>query len=234
MIYDNGTNVGIGIEAQTDAKLYVQGALNIPAARFLRQASFGTVVEIGRQGYSAGASFGYPDDNVLSINTNGSERMRITSGGSVLINNTSAIGIGTLEITYNGQIKSGIDLKTTYSDGYYLRFLNSSGTSIGSITGNGTVTAYNVTSDYRLKQDFKSFNGLDLVSKIKVYDYEWKSDNSRMNGVIAHELQEVVPYAVTGEKDAEEMQQVDYSKLVPILVQAIQELQEKINKLENK
>jgi hypothetical protein len=55
-----------------------------------------------------------------------------------------------------------------------------------------------------------------------------------MNGVIAHELQEVVPYAVTGEKDAEQMQSVDYSKLVPILVKAIQELQDKINKLENK
>jgi len=77
-------------------------------------------------------------------------------------------------------------------------------------------------------------NGLDLVSKIKVYDYEWKADNSRMNGVIAHELQEVVPYAVTGEKDAEEMQQVDYSKLVPILVQAIQELKAEIEILKTK
>jgi hypothetical protein len=108
-----------------------------------------------------------------------------------------------------------------------VRFYNG-GTTVGTISTTGSLTSYNITSDYRLKQDFKPFNGLDLVSKIKVYDYEWKSDNSRMNGVIAHELQEVVPYAVTGEKDAEQMQSVDYSKLVPILVQAIQELKAEI------
>jgi hypothetical protein len=55
-----------------------------------------------------------------------------------------------------------------------------------------------------------------------------------MDGVIAHELQEVLPYAVTGEKDAKEMQSVDYSKLVPVLVKAIQELSEKVKQLENK
>ena len=55
-----------------------------------------------------------------------------------------------------------------------------------------------------------------------------------MYGVIAHELQEVVPYAVNGEKDAEQMQQVDYSKLVPILVNAIKELKSEIEILKNK
>ena len=55
-----------------------------------------------------------------------------------------------------------------------------------------------------------------------------------MYGVLAHELQEVIPYAVTGEKDGERMQGVDYSKIVPVLVKAIQELNEKIKQLENK
>ena len=75
---------------------------------------------------------------------------------------------------------------------------------------------------------------VDLVSAIKTYDYEWKLNNSRMYGVLAHELAEVIPYAVNGEKDAKEMQQVDYSKLVPILVKAIQELEARIKQLENK
>jgi hypothetical protein len=82
-IFDDGTNVGIGITAQTDAKLYVQGALNIPVARFLRQASYGTIIELGRQGVSIGASIGYPADNVFSINTNGSERVRIDASGNL-------------------------------------------------------------------------------------------------------------------------------------------------------
>jgi hypothetical protein len=172
-----------------------------------------------------------------------SEYMRITSGGDVLVNSTSNTLGGKLASTLNdngytisalkqGTFGAAILARVDNTNSDFCRFwYSSSNTQVGSINTNGTTTSYNVTSDYRLKQDFKPFNGLDLVSKIKVYDYEWKADNSRMNGVIAHELQEVVPYAVTGEKDAEQMQQVDYSKLVPILVQAIQEQQQQIEEL---
>ena len=51
---------------------------------------------------------------------------------------------------------------------------------------------------------------------------------------MAHELQEVVPNAVSGEKDAEEMQGVDYSKIVPLLIKSIQELEARVKTLENK
>jgi hypothetical protein len=102
---------------------------------------------------------------------------------------------------------------------------------VGSIFTDGSSTSYNTSSDYRLKQDLKDYNGIDLISKIKTYDYEWKSDNTRSFGVLAHELQEIIPYAVTGEKDAKEMQSVDYSKLVPVLVKAIQEQQAQIEEL---
>jgi hypothetical protein len=96
-----------------------------------------------------------------------------------------------------------------------------------------TSVSYNTSSDYRLKQDLKDFKGLDLISAIKTYDYEWKADNKRAYGVLAHELQEVLPQAVFGEKDGKEMQGVDYSKIVPILVKAIQELTQKVNTLNN-
>ena len=82
-----------------------------------------------------------------------------------------------------------------------------------------------------LKEDLKDFAGLDMVSKIPVYDFKWKSDESRSYGVMAHELQEVLPNAVSGEKDAEEMQSVDYSKIVPLLVKSIQELKAEVDKL---
>jgi hypothetical protein len=168
----------------------------------------------------------------LIIRGGGTERMRITSAGEVLINMTSTSTSASGTMLSQGTAFANLRLFGTGSHTFSQFFL--SGVAIGSITGSGSVTSYNTTSDYRLKQDFKPFNGLDLVSKIKVYDYEWKADNSRMNGVIAHELQEVVPYAVTGEKDGESMQQVDYSKLVPILVQAIQELKTEIEILKNK
>ena len=113
------------------------------------------------------------------------------------------------------------------------RFTNDNGIA-GSISMYATSVGYNTSSDYRLKQDLKEYNGLSLVSAIKTYDYEWKVDNKRAYGVLAHELQEVLPQAVFGEKDAEEMQGVDYSKLVPIMIKAIQEQQVQIQELKNK
>jgi predicted SprT family Zn-dependent metalloprotease len=81
-------------------------------------------------------------------------------------------------------------------------------------------------------EDLKQINCLDKVSAIKIYDFKWKNSEDRMIGVVAHELQEIIPYAVYGEKDGEQMQGVDYSKLVPILVKAIQEQTQIIKHLE--
>jgi hypothetical protein len=55
-----------------------------------------------------------------------------------------------------------------------------------------------------------------------------------MDGVLAHELQQILPYAVFGIKDGEQMQQVDYSKIVPVMVQAIKELKQELDTLKNK
>jgi hypothetical protein len=111
---------------------------------------------------------------------------------------------------------------------------------VGSITVTTSATAFNTSSDYRLKTDFKDYNGLSLINSIKTYDYAWTIDNTRAYGVKAHELQELLPYMVFGEKDAInednsiKPQAVDYSKLVPILTKAIQELSAKVTALENK
>jgi len=126
-------------------------------------------------------------------------------------------------------------------------FGNQDGTEVGTIVINAGGVAYNTTSDYRLKEDLKDFNGLEKVSAIKVYDFKWKNLDERTNGVLAHELAEVLPYAVSGVKDALnhegkiEAQSVDYSKLTPVLVKAIQELktqnddlQAQITELKNK
>ena len=111
-------------------------------------------------------------------------------------------------------------------------FYNAAGVQKGYIFTNANSTSFNTSSDYRLKEDLQDFAGLDMVSKIPVYDYKWKADDSRSYGVMAHELQEVLPDAVSGEKDAEEMQGVDYSKIVPLLIKSIQELTAKVERLE--
>jgi hypothetical protein len=165
------------------------------------------------------------------------ERMRITSGGDVFIGATSAANVEKLGVTYDSQSRLGLVLNDTYTGGGIAQIainFRRNGSAVGSITTTTTTTSYNVTSDYRLKEDFKDYSGIDLISKIKTYDYKWKGCYDRSYGVKAHELQEVIPYAVTGEKDAEQMQSVDYSKLVPILVQAIQELKQEIDLLKQK
>lgn len=137
----------------------------------------------------------------------------------------------------NGMVIINANTNQNWSSNWHeFMYFQNQGASIGGIhgTSNGSQVIFSTTSDYRLKTDFKSFNGLDVVNKIKTYDYAWKLDQSRMYGVKAHELHEVLPYAVTGNKDAVDIQgkiipqMVDYSKLTPILVKAIQEQDLKI------
>jgi len=113
------------------------------------------------------------------------------------------------------------------------------GNTIGQIiaASNGSAVTYNTNSDYRLKTDLRNFNGLDIVNKIKTYDFAWRENSTRMYGVMAHELQEILPYAVAGVKDSIDVngkmipQGVDYGRITPVLVKAIQEQDETINNL---
>ena len=120
---------------------------------------------------------------------------------------------------------------------YFQEYYRQSGSSIGSISYNGTITSYNSTSDYRLKEDLKDYNALSIISKLKTYDFKWKEAQVRDYGMMAHELQEVLPSYVIGQKDEIDKdgnikaQGVDYSKIVPILVKAIQELSAELNDL---
>jgi hypothetical protein len=182
----------------------------------------------------------------IKFNTNGILRAQFTSNGLLGIGvTTNIINESSLAASSNGNT---VTFKSSLNGGNPLLLWNSASgtqsqisfftgtsyTAAGGITSNGTVTSYNVTSDYRLKEDFKKIKGLEIVSKINVYDFKWKSSENRMDGVIAHELADVLPYAVVGVKDGEQMQQVDYSKIVPVMVQAIKELKLKIETLENK
>jgi hypothetical protein len=117
----------------------------------------------------------------------------------------------------------------------------SSFTQIGSITTTASATAYNTSSDYRLKEDVQPMTGaLARVAALKPVTYKWKVDGSDGEGFIAHELAEVVPDAVTGEKDAVnedgsiKPQGIDTSFLVATLTAAIQEQQAMIEELKAK
>lgn len=111
----------------------------------------------------------------------------------------------------------------------------------GNISTNGSTVAYNTSSDYRLKENVQPMTGaLDRVAALKPCTYTWKDGGSAGEGFIAHELQAVVPDAVTGEKDAVnedgsiKPQGIDTSFLVATLTAAIQEQQAMIEELKAK
>jgi len=121
-------------------------------------------------------------------------------------------------------------------------FFAPNGTDIrGSICINSSGVTYNSASDHRLKSDAKPIdNSLGRLSQLNPVNFEWISNGKRSDGFLAHELQEIAPDCVSGKKDAVDengnpiLQMVDYSKLVPLLVAAIQELKKKVDELEPK
>ena len=171
--------------------------------------------------------------STLQFALRGSEAMRIQSAGQVCIGtNSTTVSSSVVSAVFGSGSEATLKLGGHSGTHTMIQFFHT-GTVVGSIISTTTATAYNTSSDYRLKEDLKDFAGLDMVSKIPVYDFKWKTDESRSYGVMAHELEEVLPQAVIGEKDAEEMQSVDYSKIVPLLVKSIQELKAEVENLKS-
>jgi hypothetical protein len=176
------------------------------------------------------------------------ERMRITSGGSVWMNSSNGSS-GTQGIVANStglltvcttntaaqiiNVNSGIGTRTLIT-------FRTDGTSRGSITSNGTTTAYNTTSDYRLKENIVPLTGAaDRLNQLQVCRFNFIADpDTTVDGFLAHEAQAIVPECVTGAKDAVDAddnpvyQGIDQSKLVPLLTAALQEAIAKIESLE--
>ena len=170
------------------------------------------------------------------------ERMRIESDGDVCIGRTSAFGgtLLSLERAFGGN--TAITINTTTSGTTYvpMKFLHN-GTLRGYISTSTTSTSYNETSDYRLKENVIDLTGaLDRVEQLQPKRFNFISDaETTVDGFIAHEVQSVIPEAVTGEKDAvddegnPQYQGIDKSKIVPLLVGAIKELKAEIETLKS-
>jgi len=162
------------------------------------------------------------------------ERMRITSGGTICIGTTSASGTSAMDIRQvNNQV---IRSESTGSGSVvHVQFVKTSGgtAQIGDITGTTSSVSYNSGSDYRLKENvITDWDATTLLNKLKPSKFNFKDNVSEtVTGFIAHEVQEVLPYLVSGEKDGENMQTMDYAKLTPLLTKAIQEQQEQIEQL---
>lgn len=167
----------------------------------------------------------------ILIQTNESERMRIDSLGRVFLGTTSQI-IGTHNHKL-GVVAAGVetpistDVNET-ADRYAIDFHNPNGR-VGNVLTNGTSTSFNTSSDARLKEVTGYARGLEVINKLNPVSYNWKVDGKADEGLIAQEVLDIVPNAVSGSE--EEQYYMDYSKLVVHLVKGMKEQQEQIETL---
>jgi hypothetical protein len=185
--------------------------------------------------------------------------MHITSGGVVYVNTTTnptptnaapqfgvLAGAGTdavnIKHTVNGNNTLNIWQTGTTQHAAISFYKGDSQDLRGNIIVSTSAVSYNTTSDYRLKENISPIvNSLDRVMQLKPSKFNWVETGEESEGFIAHELQEIFPYAVAGEKDAIysstgniKPQSVDYGRITPLLVKAIQELKAEIDILKNK
>jgi len=172
--------------------------------------------DTGNGGSSSYLRFGYGSTEALRINNTGGLE-------HVSVNNTA----------YTVSIAGAIRFQVVHSGG---------GNMVLSNPSSGNVT-YSTSSDYRLKENASTINNaLTTVKALKPYQFTWKHDSKIGQGFFAHEVLETTPnsQAALGTKDAVDLegnpiyQQVDYSKLVPLLTAALQEATAKIEVLETK
>jgi len=191
-------------------------------------------------------------DNSMSFKTNTNVDFKLTGAGLVEMGVTYgyaklAVDSGTSD-GYAGYFHTNtaggyavLYCKTGSNVSGLLYFYRDS-TSVGAITTNGSTTTYATSSDYRLKENVVTdWNATSRLKQLKPSRFNFKADkDTTVDGFLAHEVSSIVPEAVIGEKDAVdkdgniEPQGIDQSKLVPLLVKTVQELEARIAVLEAK
>jgi hypothetical protein len=240
MRIDSAGNVGIG----TSSPNIAGGFTNLVVS----DTDNGGIVYVDRVGGARGYFYANGTTSVvlgntssipLVFNTADSERMRIDSSGNLQIGGTTNPEGCRQTIFYaGGGILWGLSFRPSADTTNACVFSNAAGTRVGTISTTASATSYVTSSDYRLKHDIQPMTGaLAKVAQLKPVTYKWNADDSESQGFIAHELQEVVPECVTGEKDAVDAdgkpvyQGIDTSFLVATLTAAIQEQQAIIEQL---
>jgi len=170
----------------------------------------------------------------------GSEKMRIASNGTLLVGRTTAVsGTTRLGLDATASIAGLVSETGPTSTVTHVRFYNGNG-NIGNISTNGSATTYATSSDYRLKENVVGMTGAtDRLKQLNPSRFNFIADaDTTVDGFLAHEVQAVVPEAIIGthnEVDGDGnpvYQNIDQSKLVPLLVATIKELEARITALE--
>ena len=195
------------------------------------------------------------DDEFVVVDTSASETKAITAAelrtaigsgdftvtGNFLVGGVTTVSAEKAGIYFTGATNNGLTLSDTQASGDAVRFFANTSTQVGSISHTSSATAYNTSSDYRLKENVVDLTGAtDRLKQIPVHRFNFIADpNATVDGFLAHEVQAIVPEAIHGTKDEVDAdgnpvyQGIDQSKLVPLLVATIKELEARITALEN-
>jgi hypothetical protein len=228
MRIDSSGNVGIGTTSPGN-RLHISGATNsVSGVSIQSTGASGRKYTI----YSASTGGLY-----FANDTGGGDQMVLNASGNLLVGTTTVVNTGKVISGFNGSSAVGFVANDTASASggvYFGCSLN--GTFIGSIQRVGATSAvvFNTTSDQRLKSNVKDANPvLSALLNVKVRQYDWTDgDLHQEYGFVAQELEPVLSGIVTKGKTEEDMWQLDYSRLTPHLVKAIQELSAKNDALE--
>jgi len=183
------------------------------------------------------------NNNAMQLYTDATERLRIDSAGRLLLNTSSSFDNEYRMSTYITSTGGHVFRPDGTSTRKPLAFQNNSGSEVGSISSSTSSTSFNTSSDYRLKENAVAISdGITRLKTLKPYKFNWISDdtNTPVDGFFAHEVSSAVPEAISGTKDAVDSdnkpvhQEIDQSKIVPLLTAALQEAIAKIETLETK
>jgi hypothetical protein len=236
-LFNGVSNVGTGAIIQTrngDGKKHfmLRGDNNV---------EYGSV---GLSASSGSASLQLQGENTIVFNTNtDTERFRIDGDGDLCIGTTAgfrgsekvSVVAGTVDC-FAGYTHAAFAVarKASFVNTFFLLFEANNGSAIGSITSDGSSVTYNTSSDYRLKENIQPMeDGLERLKQLNPIKFNWKEAGTESEGFLAHEVQTIFPEAVDGEKDGEKIQSMDYGRITPLLVKAIQEQQEQIDALQS-
>jgi hypothetical protein len=261
-VADNGK---VQFGAGSDLEISHNGTENVidsnAGTLVLRSAGAGTI-EMRDQGSQVLAQFN--DNSDVKLYHNNNPKLATTNTGVDVTGNIVATGTtggvaklslvaeevhGEIEGINIGNNFGGLAFKTNSNGTTAERMrIDSSGkfrkdnTTVGSVSVTGSSTAYNTSSDYRLKENVADLTGAsDRVQQLAPKRFNFIADaDTTVDGFLAHEVQDIVPEAITGAKDAvdadgnPEYQGIDQSKLVPLLTAALQEALTKIDALETR
>jgi hypothetical protein len=208
MRIDSSGQVGIGTSSPL-AQLSVQttAGSNTGFLRF-NDITYGGQIRFGKnEGISNDAVLGTWGANNTLFFTDSTERMRIDSSGNVLFGISASIDSGDngISLTTAGIVGLGRFGRSGTGSNTHIQFYNGNG-NVGTITTSGSATAYNTSSDYRLKENVSyDFDATTRLKQLKPARFNFiASPNKTVDGFLAHEVQSVIPEAITGIKDETE------------------------------